>query len=325
MDTYLSIIIATYNRKAKLFNCLHSLREQTFEGTYEVLVIDDGATDGTEEMVKSIITDLPYKLVYLRQQNKGPAAARNFGVKHASGRLCLFLDDDMVASKGLLKEHVTCHREFGDNIVCLGNIKFHPDICYNPFVVNVLKFGPDFLYPDFKKDNPKNLPFGYFVTANTSISKARLFEAGLFDESFPYPAYEDTEMGYRLKQKGLKIVAANKALAYHNHKFDLEEWCRRQINVGRSVLIFHRKHPEIKKFKEMVENKDGILDVLKSNRAAFTKLKEIIKRILANKVTILLIKILFKFFLFLKLRIAYQFCFTLIVRYYLVVGLLEKQ
>ena len=75
----------------------------------------------------------------------------------------------------------------------------------------------------------------------------------------------------------------------------------------------------------MVENKDGILDVLKSNRAAFTKLKEIIKRILANKVTILLIKILFKFFLFLKLRIAYQFCFTLIVRYYLVVGLLEKQ
>src|SRR4051794_35676673 len=90
-----SIVVATYNRCAGLGELLRALARQTYPADrFDVVVIDDGSTDGTQALLNRI--QVPYALNCLAQANEGPASARNLGVHHARGRLVLFLDDDVV-------------------------------------------------------------------------------------------------------------------------------------------------------------------------------------------------------------------------------------
>jgi glycosyltransferase involved in cell wall biosynthesis len=85
-----SVVIPTYNRRALLERCLASVRAQTFED-YEIVVVDDGSTDGTVEMLNDLGSG---RLKIIVQDNAGPGAARNRGVAAASGRYLAFLDSD---------------------------------------------------------------------------------------------------------------------------------------------------------------------------------------------------------------------------------------
>src|SRR5689334_12557796 len=106
----LSIIIATYNREQRLRVCLQSLARQTQPAAdFEVLVVVDGSTDGTREMLARLRT--PYALRTLWQPNSGQCAAQNRGIAEAAGRYCLLMDDDIVASPALVAEHLRLHRE----------------------------------------------------------------------------------------------------------------------------------------------------------------------------------------------------------------------
>ncbi|HEY0792572.1 MAG TPA: glycosyltransferase family A protein [Chthoniobacterales bacterium] len=83
-----SVIIPTYNRKHFLRRALRSVMRQSCQD-FEVIVVDDGSTDGTEAMVAGFP-----RVVYLRQQNRGPGAARNLGWERATGDYLAFLDSD---------------------------------------------------------------------------------------------------------------------------------------------------------------------------------------------------------------------------------------
>lgn len=85
----ITVIIPTYNRKQYLEQAIKSALSQTAKPA-EIIVIDDGSTDGTEELLKN-----NYQTIrYFKQNNKGPAAARNLGLRMARGQLIAFLDDD---------------------------------------------------------------------------------------------------------------------------------------------------------------------------------------------------------------------------------------
>ena len=89
----ISVILPTYNRAAYLERAIGSIADQTLPPD-EVIVVDDGSSDATGQILSKLAGSLPFPLRVLRQENQGPAAARNLGIEHAQGELLCFLDSD---------------------------------------------------------------------------------------------------------------------------------------------------------------------------------------------------------------------------------------
>src|SRR6266540_964354 len=101
----LSIIIPSYNRLEQLKKVLQGLEKQTWPcNEFEVLVISDGSTDGTDDFLLTADTCLHLGAFF--QPNQGAAAARNLGIAQATGEIILFLDDDVFPFPELIEEHL---------------------------------------------------------------------------------------------------------------------------------------------------------------------------------------------------------------------------
>jgi glycosyltransferase involved in cell wall biosynthesis len=87
-----SVVIPTYNRVQSLQEAIQSVLDQTYQD-FEVIVVDDGSTDGTNEMVKKM-ADPSGHIRYIHQGNQGVSAARNYGIQEARGKYIAFLDSD---------------------------------------------------------------------------------------------------------------------------------------------------------------------------------------------------------------------------------------
>ena len=111
----LSVIIPTFNRRALIEQTLPTVLDQTYPADeYEVIVVVDGSTDGTAVALRRMSS--PVRLIVIEHDNRGQAAARNAGLRAASGELVLFLDDDLYCERTLIAEHVSAH-EGGDCLV----------------------------------------------------------------------------------------------------------------------------------------------------------------------------------------------------------------
>ena len=190
-DLSLTVVIPTYNRKNILKKCLNALFDQTYpQSDYEVIVVDDGSTDGTEEIVKFLINNSPCILRYFKQEHKGPAAARNLGIKNANGKIILFIGDDIIATPNLIVEHMKRHLTNPEvNIAILGYVTWSPELRITPFMRWLENGGPQFSYHELK--DKEALGHGYFYTCNISLKRHFLLTHGLFDERCKYAAYED--------------------------------------------------------------------------------------------------------------------------------------
>ncbi len=97
----ISVIIPVYNEEKQILNCLESLGKQNFDD-FEVIIVDDGSTDKSYEEVKNLTRIIP-NLQILRQNHKGPGAARNAGAKEAEGEILVFVDADMVFDEAFIE------------------------------------------------------------------------------------------------------------------------------------------------------------------------------------------------------------------------------
>lgn len=237
----ISVLIPTYNRCRALESTLKSLDCQTETGRpFEVIVVDDGSTDETEAFLQQCSFSYPFRSV--RQENRGPAAARNLGLKLIQGDTVLFLNDDCTAAPDLVAQHRRYHREFGECAV-LGHIEWSPEIVLAPEVKELAR---RFYFPYHLIEDPADAGFGYFITGNLSVPVRKVTEAGGFDEEFREAAFEDIELGYRLEQLGLRTRYNPHAIAYHLHQLTFDDLCDRHRKVAYWLYVFLRKHPEAK-------------------------------------------------------------------------------
>lgn len=235
-----SIVIPTRNRAKKLRGCLEKLREQDFKN-FEIVVVDDGSTDNTKEVVRKF-SGLEIKYIYQEHIQQG--AARNKGIKNASGKYIAFIGDDIFPETRWLSEHMKVHEQ-NMGIAVLGFTLWPREWKINDFMKYLAPNGPQFNYGIIEDVN--NCGWDFFLTSNISLEKI-WFEKDLFDENFRGWGYEDLELGYRLEKKGLRIVFNNKAVAYHHHYYDNPEaFLKKQKNAAYSALYFSKKFPELQK------------------------------------------------------------------------------
>lgn len=240
----LSVVVPTFQRAALLDRCLTALTVAGAGRAYEVVVVDDGSTDSTGDVLDRHLGRLP--MTALRQpRNAGPAAARNRGLSEARGRLVLFVDDDVVAAPDLLSAHLALHQAAGDeHLAVLGRVDWHPDLTVTPFMRWLDRSGLQFAYDTWLQEGPVVPPYAAFYTANLSLPRRLLEEVGGFDERFPFPAYEDMELAHRLTARGLRMVYRPHALAWHARPIDLATFRRRMAMVSASAALLREAAPD---------------------------------------------------------------------------------
>lgn len=110
-----SICVRTYNRKAYLRKTLESIRDQTYQN-YEIVIVDDGSTDGTEEMIRQ----LPYKLTYFWQKNAGVAATANRAIHLAKGKYIASIDSDDLLMPDAIERMVRVMENESEDVIVYG-------------------------------------------------------------------------------------------------------------------------------------------------------------------------------------------------------------
>lgn len=238
----LSVVIPTYNRLPVLRRVLTSLEKQE-TNEFEVIVVDDGSSDGTEDFLSSFAPPFPFQRH--RQENAGPARARNRGVEMAEGEIVGFFGDDTILSEHCLARHREAHEKEGGTAV-LGYTGWHPELKVTPFMDYINRFGLQFGY-DIIPDK-ENVPFNFFYTSNVTLPAEAIRSAGGFDESFPFAAWEDIECAYRMMKGGLRMVYRPEAVCYHHHPTTMASFSARQYKSGIAAAVMFDKHPELATF-----------------------------------------------------------------------------
>jgi glycosyltransferase involved in cell wall biosynthesis len=238
----LSVIIPTHNRADILKTCLEKVIAQK-GADFEVIVVDDGSTDNTEQVVRESAG-----VYYIKQPASHQGVARNRGVKEATGEIIVFIGDDIFIEPDFLKRHHDIHAHYPEeHMAVLGYTTWDPNIEINDYMRFLESSGWQFGYQFL---NPKVIghvePYKFFYTSNISLKKS-FFEKEWFNEDFNCYGWEDIELGYRLwRHHGMKIYYEPQAVAYHHHIIKESDLPKKMRNIGKSAVHFHRLQPEVR-------------------------------------------------------------------------------
>lgn len=239
-----SVVVPTYNRKDVLEETVRALAGQTVP-PLEAIVVDDGSTDGTFELLLSLREELKGRLdlVVVRQENLRQGRARNNGVGRARGDLVLFLGDDTIPEPACVAEHLAAREGREGPCAVIGFTGWHRGkMRVTPFLDFVNGHGPQFSF-DLLGDG-QEVPFTTLYTSNVSIPREAL-GAEPFDHRFTSYGWEDCELGWRLSSAGLPIVYRKAAATRHVHPQTMSQFLARQAHVGRAVDVLYAIHPEL--------------------------------------------------------------------------------
>ncbi len=243
----LSIVIPTYNRCETLKKTLSAYLGQTaLHNIAEIIVVDDGSTDSTQDIIVRLAERSVIPIRYFRQENKGPAAARNVGIRETTSELILFTDDDIIPSPTLVAEHLEWHSRFPElRAAVLGQVTWAPEVKPTPFMN---WYGAEELFAFASFARQTELEYTYFYSCNVSLKVDFLRNSGTFDEEFKVAAWEDTELGYRLKKAGMRLWYNPNALAHHYQYITFEDAIRRFKKAALAEQVFRRKEAGLKQW-----------------------------------------------------------------------------
>jgi glycosyltransferase involved in cell wall biosynthesis len=234
MGRAVSVVIPTYNRRARLGRVLDALELQSVErDRFEVIVVDDGSTDDTAAWLRN--RTFGFGLHLVEQSNRGPGAARNAGVAKAEADLVLFLDDDVVPGRKLIAEHLKMHAA-ESKVVVIGPMSSLSSY-RQPWVAWEQAKLEDQYRAMIRGDYSPT--FRQFWTGNASLARKDFLTAGGFDTSLSRG--EDVELGQRLAAQGVGFRFNPEATGLHHAERTLESWSAAHRSYGElEVEIFRR-------------------------------------------------------------------------------------
>ena len=191
-----SIVIATKDRAEFLARALESLGAQVGPPPFEVIVVDNGSSDGTPAVVRTARERSPFEVrgIFVAQPNR--SAARNAGIEAARSDFVLFVDDDVWLPPAFLAAHAAAQRA-GEATAVSGPI------------LNVSGYDAQ------PVPSLANYSGAFFCTCNVSVPRTALLAVAGFDETFNLYGWEDTELGLRLRRHGVRRAFAWKAYLWH--------------------------------------------------------------------------------------------------------------
>jgi GT2 family glycosyltransferase len=233
-----TVVIPTHDRWGTLQRCLEALAAQSIgPQRIEVIVVDDGSpTDAPAEISDG---GWPFSLTLLRQDNRGPAAARNRGLELATAPLTVFVNDDTLLAPGAIGRHVVVQSASRLPVMVLGRFDFVPDFAAEP-LGRMLTLGCHlFQYAMLRSGDRADYHFAY--TCNLSVPTAVARVSG-FDEAFDRPAGEDMDFGLRLQQQGFAVLFDGGIGALHEHRLTVGSLATSLSTRGEGAVTFALKH-----------------------------------------------------------------------------------
>ncbi len=243
----LSIVLVCWNNKEYLAPCLDSLYASEMQSTYDVVVVDNGSTDGSQEMLRR---EYPDVLIIQNDHNVGLGRASNQGIEATKGRYILLLNNDTVVNGPSLDAMVDS-LDTHPKTAAVGGKLLNPDgsvqSCYNNFST----LHEEFLiatrlgeliwegYPATIDDNQIR-SVAWLGSACLMVRRAALDEVGLLDEEyFIYGDEEDIQ--YRMVKAGWEIYYLPHATTIHYGGRSMNRWGRRKM-VYRGKMLFYQKN-----------------------------------------------------------------------------------
>lgn len=224
-----SVIVPSFNMSETVGETVDCLLKQS-ESSHEIIVVDDGSTDGTAKRLREQFRD---RITVIARINGGPASARNTGIQCAKGRYVAFTDADCLPSKHWLTALIA-----GFDASSVGGVGgavrgtergLLSDYATAVGLLNPVMHGDSVIH---------------LVTANACFRRDVLIEAGRFDERFTRPGGEDTELSVRVKRLGYELRFASDAFVLHHHKNTFRSLLKAFSNYGEGWYLMSRLWPD---------------------------------------------------------------------------------
>ena len=225
-----SIVIATKDRAEFLERALESLGAQEEPPAFEVVVVDNGSSDRTPEVVRDAAARYAFEVRAVTVAQPNRSAARNAGIEAARGEFVVFVDDDVWLPPRFVAAHAAAQNAAEATVVS------------GP-IINVPGYGAR------PRPSVANYSGAFFCTCNVSVARTALLAVGAFDETFNLYGWEDTELGLRLRRHGVRHTFAWDAYLWHikpPRVETLETTLQKTIERAQMAARFLRKDPSLR-------------------------------------------------------------------------------
>jgi len=224
----ISVVTPTFNRREELVYLINSMKKQTLDPKFfEMIISDDGSTDGTEEYVKNLENKFQFNLSYVSQKNLGPGSARNNGVKNSKGELIVFIDSDCEADSNWLEIIFSAYKKnefdaFGGPDEARDN--------FLPIQVAINFSMTSFLTTGGIRGHNKNMISKFYPRSHNMGVKKTLFEKIGGFGSLRHG--QDIELSNRIIKEQAVVKLLDNAIVYHRRRTTLLKFFRQVFNWG---------------------------------------------------------------------------------------------
>ena len=243
----MSIVLVCWNNKAYLDPCLKSLYEGGVKSSFDVVVVDNGSTDGSQQMLAE---KYPQVMLIQNEGNVGLGKASNQGIEATKGRHVLLLNNDTLVNGpalDVLVEYLDAHPEAGATAGKLLNPDGSFQSGFAPFSTLLEEFLivthiGELLWPGYPSHGDSNeiKETGWMSSACLLVRRAALDKIGLLDESY-FIYGDEADLQYRLNRAGWKVVFLPNSSIIHFGGRSMDRWKRRKM-VYRGKMMFYKKN-----------------------------------------------------------------------------------